>query len=452
MTVLSQDSFVSKLLFTLIVVLVVLNPTPQTQAEEATAAERLVESSPSPYKPAPHRDPLFAGVEEAGEQVEGMVRPWKRLSDDWMGLRPKLEEHGIVFDGSVTADISSNFHGGANTNGGSFRHLLNLNFTVNTEQLAGWKNGTFFLNFQNHNGEDGSGDTGDIQAYSNIDSDGRTEIAELWYEHVFMDGKLRIKIGKVEVNSEFAFVDNGGEFINSSMGFSPTIFVFPTYPDPATSVNVFVYPTENIYAGVGVYDGATQEGKLTGSRGPKTFFGKPSDLFVIGEFGITWECGENKLPGRLGVGGWGHTGTFTRFDSTTDNGTSGFYLVLDQALCRENPEAEDDGQGVGAFFQFGQADQDVSEIETHVGAGLSWVGPIPGRDEDVAGVGATYVQFSDDTNAGFTDDHEIAYEAFYKIQVWEWVTVKPDIQYIRHPGGGSLKDATVGTLRVEVAF
>ena len=33
------------------------------------------------------------------------------------------------------------------------------------------------------------------------------------------------------------------------------------------SINVFVYPTRNIYAGVGVYDGSGQDGVDTGSYG-----------------------------------------------------------------------------------------------------------------------------------------------------------------------------------------
>ena len=46
----------------------------------------------------------------------------------------------------------------------------------------------------------------------------------------------------------------------------------------------------------------------------------------------------------------------------------------------------------GFFLQFGRADENLWEITTHVGLGVAWIGPFTGRDEDVAGFGATWVQ------------------------------------------------------------
>jgi carbohydrate-selective porin OprB len=378
---------------------------------------------------------------------------WAHATDDWGGLRPALDDMGIIFEASLTTDWSKNFRGGMNTEGSTLRSLFNANLTFDLDRLLSWEGGTVFINFQNHNGPDASGeDVGDAQAFSNIDNDGRTQIAELWFEQVFGDGALRIKIGKVDTNSEFAFVDNGGEFLNSSMGFSPTIFVLPTYPDPAMSVNVFVYPTERIYLGAGLYDGSANEGVTTGTRGPKTLFQDPADLFVIGEAGITWGGDGGDLPGRLAAGGWWHPGTFDRFAGGTDEETGGFYIVFDQTLWRENPDAPDDEQGVGLFIQYGYADADVSEIEHHAGGGLAWTGPIEGRDDDALGIGITTVWFSDEPGAGFTDDVETAYELFYKAQLLPWVSVKPDLQYITNPGGTGLDDALVGTVRAEIDF
>lgn len=378
---------------------------------------------------------------------------WQHATDDWLGHRPELDDRGVIFEASITTDWSKNLRGGMNTEGGTFRHLFNANLTLDTERLMGWEGGTFFLNFQNHHGPDGSADdVGDAQAFSNIDADGRTEIAELWFEQVTSDGVIRLKIGKVEANSEFAYVDNGGEFINSSMGFSPTVFVLPTYPDPAMSVNLFVYPTDGFYAGAGLYDGSLNEGVPTGSRGPKTFFQHPADLFVIGEAGVTWGEQGERLPGRLAAGGWWHTGTFTRFDGLTDEETGGFYILLDQTIWLENPSDPDDEQGIGMFLQYGYADADVSMIEHHAGGGFAWTGPLPSRDDDVLGAGVSFVRFTDEPGAGLMDDSETAFELFYKAQILPWVSVKPDLQYITNPGGTGLDDALVATIRIEADF
>ncbi len=423
-----------------------------SSGDARTAAEPhlYIPTASPPYRPEAHKEGLFHEkiTRDAAKSIDG----WTQLFNSAVDARANAEKHGATLDGTATADWSANWRGGANTAGSSFRHLFNFNITLELDKLIGWEGGTVFMNFQNQNGEDGSADVGDFQAYSNIDADGRTEVAELWFEQFLADGGVRIKAGKVDANAEYAYVDNGGEFINSSMGFSPTFFVLPTYPDPAMSINIAIDVTDSVYVKFGLFDGALQEGVETGTRGPKTFFGSPGDWFVIGEAGVLWGDGGRELAGRLGVGAWGHTGTFDRFDGGTENGTAGYYVVIDQTLWREKPDIEDDEQGVGVFFQYGYADPHVSEAQHHVGAGVVCVGAFPGRDADVFGFGASYVRFTDKTGAGFTDDAETAIEAFYKAQLLPWVSVKPDIQYIANPGGVDLKDAVVGTVRVEVAF
>ena len=135
-----------------------------------------------------------------------------------------------------------------------------------------------------------------------------------------------------------------------------------------------------------------------------------------------------------------------------ENGTTGGYVVVDQALWRENPGAKDDDQGVGAFLQIGWADKRVSEVVQHAGLGFQWLGALPDRDDDVAGVMASWAKLSDEVGAGFINHHETAIELFYKIQINGRLSIKPDLQYIINPGGAGLQDAMVGTLRVEVTY
>jgi porin len=133
------------------------------------------------------------------------------------------------------------------------------------------------------------------------------------------------------------------------------------------------------------------------------------------------------------------------------HGADGAYLTVDQMLWREHADSQDDPQGIGAFFQYGWADEDVSEVTQHLGAGFSWTGMIPGRDEDIAGLGASWARLSD--HAEFVENHETAIEWFYKIQVTPWMSLKPDVQYIVNPSsGGEGDDVLVGTVRVDVTF
>ncbi len=363
------------------------------------------------------------------------------------GPRLYAQHEPIAFEAAWVIDGSKNFRGGANTQGGTLRHLFSANLTLDGEPLFAIPGATVFIDFQTQNGDDGSGDTGDLQAYSNIDAaDFTAALYELWYEQIWDDGTVRVKIGKVDANSEFAYVDHGGAFLNSSAGFSPTILGYPTYPDPATSFNLFIEAAEQVTLGFGVYDGATQHGTPTGTRGPSTFLGSPSDLFFIGEAAVTWD------GGRAAIGGWGHTGDFTRFDGGTDSGAQGFYLTCEHTLWRADPDAEHDTRGIGAFFQFGWADQDVAAIKQHLGIGLQWTGPIASRPNDVCGIMITRVELSDEPGAGFTENHETATELFYLFELNENLSLQPDLQFISHPGGAGLSDALVGTLRVTLTY
>lgn len=391
----------------------------------------------------------FIGTHEHQAIEEGQSL-WERshLLGDPAHARLSLEEAGLVIDATLIADLSKNISGGINP-AGTFRHLFDFSIEWDLEPVLDVEGGTFFVGFQTQEGQDGSVETGDLQAYSNIDASDFTALYEVWYQQLLFDGMARIKAGKIDVNADFAFVDNGGEFIHSSPGFSPTIFVLPTYPDPSFGVLGFIGEGGGLYAGGGVFDGAMQEGISTGTRGPSTLFGDPADLFLIGELGYALGEDDAQLPGRIAGGVWHHTGGFATFAGGVDSGTTGLYLVFDQQLYAE-PGGDD--QGLYFFAQYGYADAAVSAVEHHLGAGAQWVGLIPERDTDVAGLMVSYARLSEEAGAGFTDDAETAAELFYKAQLTPWLSLKPDLQYIANPGGTGLGNAWVTTLRLELIF
>ncbi|MEO0475627.1 MAG: carbohydrate porin [Planctomycetota bacterium] len=368
--------------------------------------------------------------------------------DTLAATRSGLADAGFSFEATLIADLSKNISGGVSP-AGTFRHLFDFNIELDLDILVGIEGATFFVDFQTKEGQNGSTETGDLQAYSNVDAPDFTALYEIWYQQVLLDGNLRIKLGKIDANVDFGFVDFGGEFINSSPGLTPTAFTMPQYPDPAFGALGFVGENEGLYAGLGVFDGALQEGIRTGTRGPSTLFGDPADLFWVGEVGYKW--GDASFPGRVAIGLWHHTGTFARFSGGTKSGATGFYAVLDQLLYKEKDDP-DDSQGLGLFAQLGLVDEDINAISEHVGVGVQREGLIPERDADIIGLMASWAGLSDELGAGLTDDAELAVELFYKLQLGEYVSIKPDIQYIANPGGAGLDDAWVVTVRAELVF
>ncbi len=377
---------------------------------------------------------------------------WERVTGDWAGARTSLEERGLTFAGSYTFEWSSVWDGGLKR-GASTRSLLDLNMTLSLEKAFSWRGGTVYIDFYSTDGRGGNLDVGALQGPSNLETDANVDqIAEAWFEQVFGEGGLRVKFGKIDANSEFAFIESAGEFLNASAGVHPTIIGIPTYPDPAMGVVVQGSPLEWLTISGGFFDGASAvDGVATGRNSPVTFFSsdRSDDYFLIGEVAAGWAF-EGQRTGHIGVGLWHHTGEFEKFDGGTTSGTTGFYAMLDQRLAaRDEADAESD-RGLYVFGQFGYASEEVSEIHIHVAAGVSLLGTFPGRDADAAGLYVSYAGISDKSGLG---EYETAFELFYRLQLTPWASIKPDIQFIVNPGGDSgIDDALVGSLRFEVVF
>ena len=376
--------------------------------------------------------------------------PTPGVLGDFGGARGHLVEQGLTIAAGIYFDSSRNFQGGLTTRGTASREFFDLDVTYTTDKY--WHGGTFFFNFLDHQGPDASGTlTGDLQGFDNQDAPHGDQIYQAYYQQLLANDAVRIKVGRIDATTDFAFTANGSAFLGSSFGYSPAITSFPTYPDPALGAAVFWTPGDHFYAtgGIDYTNRSDRTGILTGS--PYLARASAGGVFLIIEAGAKWTIGDDKLSGRVGVGGYHHTGRFGRFDQTVQTGTGGMFAVLDQTLWQSIPGTTP-SPGVGVFAQYGLADGRVSPIDQHVGAGFSWTGPVPiqSRAADVTGVGASYVHLS--THATFARDHELAIEAFYKLQFTPWFNVQPDVQYILTPSGRAGRDAVVGTIRAELDF
>lgn len=438
---------------------------PETAPEiEATEAEIASVPLDLPgHEEAPRSKPAPVPPETEKKEEDAAAREWfggapwtewERFTGDWGGARTAMERAGISLAGSYTMHYSGVWSGGI-VDEPVYRHLIDFNLTIDSEKLFALPGGTFFADFYTTDSI-GSGNPGDFQGYSWIDTEGSVDqVAEVWWEQKLFDDVLRLKFGKIEANSEFALPTWSEDFMNSSAALTPTDFELPTYPDPAMGLVAFAYPTEWLYLGFGWFDGATHAGPRTGSRGPETFFSdsENSHWYFTGEAGLTASELGPLRSARLAVGGWGHTGEFEDFETgDTRDGAQGLYAIAEAIVWRPDDAAaeDEDERGLALYVQYGHADEDVSEAIDHVGVGAHLLGTFDGRDADSAGVYVSWVSLNRD--AGYARDESVV-EAFYKVQITGAISVQPDIQFIVNPGGGDEEDlAVVGSLRVVVSF
>lgn len=379
------------------------------------------------------------------------------LTADWLGARRALARKGLTFDIDYIADFTKNARGGLDTAGSATRRLFEATLTLDTKPLLGIEGGFLFADFQNATGPNASDKLiGDTQGIGGLDGvprqphQNRTQLAQLWYQQIAFDGVLRIKAGKVDANNEFDHSPAAQEFFHQSTGSSATLFTLPTYPDPATSINIFIKPTKDLQIGFGLYDGSYANGVRTGALGPRTFFRSAEDLFMIAEIDQSWSITSSDLPGRVAIGGWYSTNQFNCLNGTTATGTGGPYALLDQCLWRADPKNQRDPRSLNLFIMYGYADPAILTYDHNIGGGLAWTGPIPGRPDDIAGAGAQAIHFSNAYRA--RSDFEVSYEFFYRLKLKPWLALKPDVQYIASPSGRTTPDALAFTLRLEVHF
>ena len=153
-------------------------------------------------------------------------------------------------------------------------------------------------------------------------------------------------------------------------------------------------------------------------------------------------------------------------------GDQGLYAVFEQKLHRVGT---DDDRGIGVFGRGSYSPPDRNLIDIYADGGFEFVGLSDARPHDKFGVAAAYAHVSRRAQALDRDfqfiygagwpirSSEALLTAVYQYEVRAGLTLQPNVQFIRHPGGGStdplgplrgkhLKDAAVLGLRTVAKF
>jgi len=348
-----------------------------------------------------------------------------------------LDKHGVDLGFSYQAGYQASPNG--NNAGSSAKQRLTLNALVDLGKTIGPANSSFFFQYQNHHGEHGSQNVADAQQFDGLDDPEYDRIHMLWYQQIIADGRVRIKLGKVEPKSEFFAPTNAAHHFSVSTERSPTI---AAQGPPSMSLNAFFNITKNYSLALGVYDASWNRGRDENTLKLHNPF-KAKDLAIFLENRINWQHGFRDLPGGAKLGLWQLDGRAYNYDGSAESSKQGYYLVLDQTF---------NDMGAGVYFQFGSADEDLNPIRQHIGLGLQWPGLLKSRSEDIFGLGFSTIEFSQANSAPYSDNSESVIEIFYKAPVKSWLEIQADIQAINNPGGQGARDVVVSTFRISFSF
>jgi porin len=373
------------------------------------------------------------------------------------GLNAALEDRGIAVEALLKSDFLYNARGGLERDG-TILGNFDLGFELDTQKAGSWRGGTFFLYALGNWNSGGpiSGIVGDVQVTSNIQASAAVRLYEAWYEHRFAADRLSVLAGLHDFNSEFDTAAYGAMFINSSFGTAADIAqtVPSIFPTTAVAVRVRVQPTEDSYLLAAVYDG--KPGDPYDSKRTTIKLKKEDGVFAAMETGLAHgepRCNEYY---KLGVGAWLQTAQVENFDGKLHDRNFGVYLIGEKTLYTE----ADDAQGLGAFVQLGYADEDRNQLAYYWGAGLRYVGLIPGRDRDEVGVavasawnGDEFIKFSERVALTPVERTETVIEVAYRAEIVPGLFLQPDLQYVIHPSmDPDLENSLQIGIRLEVSF
>jgi porin len=420
----------------------------------------------------------------------------KYLVGDFGGERSRLENEGVLFTPSYTAETFGNPIGGVKQ-GAIYEGLLELELTLDFKKMADW-DGSFHVSsyYPMGNGLTGS-DTHDLFVVSNIDAYDSPHLFELWYEQKAWNDKISLRVGQIAVDSEFVISSTSANFLNSTYGCPAVMSAnapLAVYPYGTPGVRLQLDPDEHWRFLSGIYSGnpaPDRVGDPNPHRGASNDFDDSGTgfyingsqgLFCINElwYNLNKEDHATGLPGTYKIGGWFHTNTFSsrRDDDhgvplaspASDghpqalDGNNGFYGVIDQAVWQDKTDPSQTRE-IDLFCRCGNALGDRSIFNYYVDGGTTFNGLIPGRPADLFGVATAYGHIGSGLQ-GFTEDQnnldgtnvpvpdfEQNIELTYLAQISPWWTVQPDLQVLIHPGGSAaIPNAVVLGCRTVISF
>ncbi|MGZ8939170.1 MAG: carbohydrate porin [Limisphaerales bacterium] len=431
-------------------------------------------------KESARQEVIAAEVKERETGSEG-----DHMTGDWGGLRTKLVDRGVHLQAGYIGEVIGNVSGGLRT-GTIYQGLFEMGVRVDTEAAGLWKGGTFQISSLFPHGSGFSHRyVGDLLTASNIEGYESWRLYDLWYEHAFGE-KFSVRVGQFAADEEFAYTEAGGNFLNSAFGWPAfisgnTLNTGPAFFAAAPGIRFNLDVSRELFVRLAAFDGDTFDNPQGDPRpnrsGTRFEVNYDQGFFGIAEMGYRWNQTEKGggHPGGYKFGMWAHSGEFeSNFhdenrepfivsgrEPRVHSKNFGVYAAVEQMLWREEAD-----QGVYGFARAGANPEDRSFFELVVDGGVVWQGLIPTRDEDLLGLGAVYARLSKDirraemldaaTNGTVYEKfstHETVFEAFYTVQLAQWWTLQPDVQWIIHPGGsGSGTDAVVVALRTSIVF
>jgi len=405
----------------------------------------------APFLIAPLLAAMPALAQEASEKDHAEQDP-PTLTGSLLGLRPRLAEAGVDLTGHYVSETAWNFRGGERrdvTETGEFG--VGLRFDM--QRIAG-TDGVFQATVTYRHGPqlDAKAGLGTLQEVQEIYGRGQTwRLTQFWYEQRLADGAIAIKAGRTAPSEDFSAFSctfQNLSFCGSQPGNVVTDY---WYNWPVSQWGVRLRAAHRgLYAQIGAYEENPRN--LDKSFTIGRFKGATGALIPV-EFGLT-RGGDGGMVGSYKVGGWistadapdllfdlhGEPAVLTGRSPLQRGSARGVWLAVEQQVSGRSARGTSIS-GLSFFVNALAADRRTSRIDNQIVAGLFARNLLPGFAGDMLGFGIARTH----VNKRFEESEllagrpprgaEYAVELFYGFKPVGWLDLRPNVQWIHHPGG-----------------
>jgi porin len=408
----------------------------------------------------------------------------KDIISDWTGIKAKWAERGLDPALDYTGEVFSNVRGGIRR-GSVYLDNISLTLSLDLDKLLGWKGATIFLYGLSIQGGNPSDNAGDGQGLSNIAAYPTSRLYEAWLQQNLWDNRFSLLAGLYDLNSEFAVIESAAVFLNPSQTINPT-FAFSgrngpsVFPYTTVGIRAKYDPARDFYIQSALMNGVA--GNPRHPSGTRILFDKSNGVLSTTEAGYLFWTSTRPKPakpgprrrifrkyekplynGKVALGLWFYTARFTPILRAPDNpnspqigGNHGLYVLLARTIVREQ---DDPARHLSLYARLGFANPRFNRFAAYTGAGAVFTGLIPGRPEDVIGVGIAGAHNGSDYkkeqqrlgNSVKTTEWNI--ELTYRARISNWLILHPDLQYVVNVNTNpALKNALAVDFRLEVTL
>lgn len=414
----------------------------------------------------------------------------KWMSGDWGGTRTELLEKGYDFSLEYVGEVAGNLHGGFNDDTTArYSDQFALGTKFDLEKILGWHDAEAKLTITERSGRNLSNDrisdprAGQLSSVQEVWGRGQTwRLTQMWIKQKYFDGALDVKVGQMGEGEDFNSFPCDFQnlaFCGSQVG-NWAGDIWYNWPVAQWAMRVKYNLSPEFFAQIGVYE--QNPSNLETGNGFKLSASGTKGMILPVEF--VWSPQVNALPGEYRIGYYYSTAkaddVFEGADGQpqpltpggefkTHNSKHGWWLVAQQQVTARNGDAS---RGLSLFANLTVHDKATNKVDNYQQLGVVYKGPFDGRPKDDIGFGVARIHVNDDVkereqlvndlngisdydNPAFLPVQETEYDAelYYGFHVTNWLTVRPNLQYVKHPGAvDQVDDAIVAGLKIQSVF